>query len=77
MFKYSAELWVETHAYDFGIAAKCAQDPLRIPGAVIDVHQHLPAGAQKKNGPSASVAMVRNLIFLSVFSAKMTVAVLE
>ena len=62
------------HAYNFGIAAKCAQDPLRIPGAMIDVHQHLPADAQKNNGLNAGVAMVRNLIFLSVFGAKMTVA---
>jgi len=27
---------------------------------MIDLHLHLPAGAQKKDGPSAGVAMVRN-----------------
>ena len=42
-----------------GITNKRAQDPLRIPDAMIDMHLHLPAGAQKKDGPCASVAMVR------------------
>jgi ATP-dependent Lon protease len=62
VIKESAELalsWVKTHAYDLGITCKRAQDPLRIPDAPIDVHLHLPAGAQKKDGPSAGVAMVR------------------
>ncbi|KAH9027514.1 Lon protease C-terminal proteolytic domain-containing protein [Lactarius deliciosus] len=49
--------WVKTHSYDLGITSKRAQDPLRIPEAMIDVHPHLPAGAQKKDGPSAGVAM--------------------
>jgi ATP-dependent Lon protease len=40
---------------------------------VIDVYLHLPAGAQKKDGPSAGVAMVRSLLFLSVFGAKTTI----
>jgi ATP-dependent Lon protease len=31
---------------------------------MIDVHLHLPAGAQKKDGPSAGVAMVRTRYFL-------------
>jgi len=31
---------------------------------MIDVHLHLPAGAQKKDGPSAGVAMVRTRTFL-------------
>jgi ATP-dependent Lon protease len=59
--KESAELalsWVKTHSYDLGITSKRAQDPLRIPSAMMDVHLHLPAGAQKKDGPSAGVAMV-------------------
>ena len=30
---------------------------------MIDVHLHLPVGAQKKDGPSAGVAMVRTRIF--------------
>ena len=51
--------WVKTHSYDLGITNKRALDPLRIPDAMIDVHLHLPAGAQKKDGPSAGVAMVR------------------
>jgi len=61
VIKESAELalsWVKTHAYDLGITNKRALDPLRIPDAAIDVHLHLPAGAQKKDGPSAGVAMV-------------------
>ena len=62
VIKESAELalsWVKTHSYSLGITSKRAQDPLRIPDAMIDVHLHLPAGAQKKDGPSAGVAMVR------------------
>ena len=65
VIKESAELalsWVKTHAYDLGITNKHAQDPLRIPDATIDVHLHLPAGAQKKDGPSAGIAMVRSSI---------------
>ena len=62
VIKESAELalsCVKAHAYELGITNKRAQDPLRIPDAMIDVHLHLPAGAQKKDGPSAGVAMVR------------------
>ena len=67
VIKESAELalsWVKTHSYDLGITSKRAQDPLRIPDAMVDVHLHLPAGAQKKDGPSAGVAMVRSPILL-------------
>jgi hypothetical protein len=53
----------KTHAYDLGITNKRAQDPLRIPDAMIDIHLHLPAGGQKKDGPSAGVAMVCNPVF--------------
>jgi ATP-dependent Lon protease len=42
---------------------KRALDPLRIPDAMIDVHLHLPAGAHKKDGPSAGVAMVLSIVF--------------
>ena len=49
--------WVKAHAYAMGITSEPSQDPLRVP-EVIDVHLHLPAGAQKKDGPSAGVAMV-------------------
>ncbi|KAN0142121.1 Peptidase S16 [Lactarius tabidus] len=64
VIKKSAELalsWVKTRSYDLGITNKRALDPLRIPDAMMDVHLHLrlPAGAQKKDGPSAGVAMVR------------------
>jgi ATP-dependent Lon protease len=58
----SAELalsWVKTHSYDLGITNKRALGPLRTPDAKINVHLHLPAGAQKKDGPSTGVAMVR------------------
>jgi len=67
VIKESAELalsWVKTHSYDLGITNKHAQDPLRIPDAMIDVHLHLPSGAQKKDGPSAGVAMVCAMISL-------------
>lgn len=48
--------WVKTHAYDLGITNSRSQDPLKGPDP-IDIHLHLPAGAQKKDGPSAGVAM--------------------
>ncbi|KAA1475792.1 ATP-dependent protease La [Dentipellis sp. KUC8613] len=59
VIKESGEIalsWVKRHAYELGVTAARAQDPLRVPDA-IDVHLHLPAGAQKKDGPSAGVAM--------------------
>jgi ATP-dependent Lon protease len=49
--------WVKTHAYDLCITNMHTQDWLKVPDP-IDVHLHLPAGAQKKDGPSAGVAMV-------------------
>ncbi|KAF8262462.1 Lon protease C-terminal proteolytic domain-containing protein [Lactarius quietus] len=67
VIKESAEIalsWVKNHSYDLGITNKRAQDPLRIPDAMIDLHLHLPAGAQKKDGPSAGVAMVCAMISL-------------
>ncbi|KAF8494964.1 ATP-dependent protease La [Russula emetica] len=56
--------WVKTHAYDLGITTKRTQDPLRIPDAMIVVHVHLPAGAQKKDGPSVGVAIVCAIVSL-------------
>ena len=46
-----------------------------MPDATIDIHLHLPAGAQKKDGPSAGVAMVRSSLFFlnGNLGAKMTV----
>ena len=55
---------VKTHSYDLGITNKHAQDPLRIPDAMIDVHLRLPAVAQKKDGPSVGVAMVLTLTLI-------------
>ncbi|KAH9039661.1 Lon protease C-terminal proteolytic domain-containing protein [Lactarius pseudohatsudake] len=67
VIKESAELalsWVKTHSYDLGITSKRAQDPLPIPDAMIVIHLHLPAGAQKKDGPSAGVAVVCAMVSL-------------
>ncbi|KAH9012795.1 Lon protease C-terminal proteolytic domain-containing protein [Lactarius hengduanensis] len=69
VIKESAELalsWVKTHSHDLGITSKRAQDPLRIPDAMIDVHLHLPTGAQKKDGPSAGVAMTGRAILVRI-----------
>lgn len=60
VIKESGELalsWLKMHAYDLCITDTRMQDPLKVPEA-FDVHLHLPAGAQKKDGPSAGVAMV-------------------
>nr|GAT46762.1 ATP-dependent protease La [Mycena chlorophos] len=56
VIKESGEIalsWVKTHAYDLCLTETRLQDPLK----GIDVHLHLPQGAQKKDGPSAGVAM--------------------
>lgn len=68
MIKESGELalsWVKTHAYDLGVTRNPFQDPLltrtgsgNVETSKIDIHLHLPAGAQKKDGPSAGIAMV-------------------
>ncbi|KAI0063341.1 hypothetical protein BV25DRAFT_418853 [Artomyces pyxidatus] len=68
VIKESGELalsWVKTHAYELRITSARGQDPLKVPH-VVDVHLHLPAGAQKKDGPSAGVAMV--CAFVSLFT---------
>ncbi|KAF9649534.1 ATP-dependent protease La [Thelephora ganbajun] len=55
--------WVKAYAYDLQITSNRSEDPLKVPN-VVDVHLHLPAGAQKKDGPSAGVAMVCALVSL-------------
>ena len=57
---------------NLGITTKPAQG-LRIPDSMIDVHLHLPAGAQKKDVPRAGIAMVCSPFFLSEHGAKVTV----
>ena len=39
--------WVKAHAYDLQITSNRCDDPLKVPN-MVDVHLHLPAGAQKK-----------------------------
>ncbi|KNZ81783.1 Lon protease like protein 2, peroxisomal [Termitomyces sp. J132] len=59
VIKESAELalsWVKTHAYDLCVTNTRAEDPLKVP-EMIDIHFHFPSGVQKKDGPSAGVAM--------------------
>jgi ATP-dependent Lon protease len=51
--------WVQRHAFALGITDSPTANAL---GS--DVHVHLPAGAQKKDGPSAGVAMVCALVSL-------------
>ena len=60
VIKESGEIalsWVKSHAYGLGITTTSNQDPLKFPNP-IDIHLHLPSGAQKKDGPSAGIAMV-------------------
>jgi len=67
VIKESGELalsWVKNYAYDLCITNRRSEDPLKVPEP-IDIHLHLPAGATKKDGPSAGVAMVRSFVALS------------
>ncbi|KAF8331857.1 Lon protease C-terminal proteolytic domain-containing protein [Cantharellus anzutake] len=57
--------WVKSNAFLLGITSSSMEDPLLHPDHV-DVHLHLPAGAQKKDGPSAGIAMV--CAFVSLFT---------
>jgi len=66
VIRESAELalsWVKRHAYALCVTSHPSQDALKVPDP-IDVHLHLPAGAQRKDGPSAGVAMVCALVSL-------------
>ena len=66
VIKESGEIalsWVKMYAYDLCITKARGQDPLKVPDP-IDVHLHLPAGAVKKDGPSAGIAMVSHVPFV-------------
>ncbi|GAA5861997.1 hypothetical protein JCM3774_006135 [Rhodotorula dairenensis] len=54
--------WVRAHAFDLGIAAA---DRGENAFKAVDVHLHMPAGAVKKDGPSAGVAMTVAIVSLS------------
>ncbi|KAJ2934551.1 hypothetical protein H1R20_g2520, partial [Candolleomyces eurysporus] len=65
--------WVKRHAWELGMVDRPMEDVLKagrglgMPGskeAAVDIHLHLPAGAQKKDGPSAGVAMTCALVSL-------------
>ncbi|EDR09375.1 uncharacterized protein LACBIDRAFT_326126 [Laccaria bicolor S238N-H82] len=67
VIKESGELalsWVKRHAYDLCITNSRTEEPLKFPDP-IDIHLHLPAGAQKKDGPSAGVAMTCAFVSLT------------
>ncbi|TRM63316.1 Lon protease C-terminal proteolytic domain-containing protein [Schizophyllum amplum] len=73
VIRESAELalsFVKRHAWELGVTDARGQDPLKAwkdresGGGAIDVHLHLPAGAQKKDGPSAGTAMTCALVSL-------------
>ncbi|KAG8918249.1 hypothetical protein FRC02_002508, partial [Tulasnella sp. 418] len=70
VIRESAEIalaWVKANAYTLGITPSPSDDPLKHPHP-IDVHLHLPAGAQKKDGPSAGIAMA--CAFISLLSGE-------
>lgn len=78
VIKESGELalsWVKRHAWELGMVDGPMDDVLRVGRGIgigdrdagVDVHLHLPAGAQKKDGPSAGVTMVSQLSIFYVF----------
>ncbi|GAA6058145.1 hypothetical protein JCM3770_001947 [Rhodotorula araucariae] len=52
--------WVKAHAYELGIAPDRTTNAFKD----VDLHLHLPAGAVKKDGPSAGVALVVAIVSL-------------
>ncbi|KAH6912006.1 ATP-dependent protease La [Coprinopsis sp. MPI-PUGE-AT-0042] len=66
--------WVKRYAFELGLVDSPLDDVLRsarvlglgggAKDSAIDVHLHLPAGAQKKDGPSAGVAMTCAMVSL-------------
>lgn len=53
--------WVRAHAFELGIASDERENAFK----AIDIHLHMPAGAVKKDGPSAGVAFTIAIISLS------------
>ena len=56
-----AVVQVKSNAYALRITTSITDDPLLHPDPV-DVHLHLPAGAQKKDGPSAGIAISASIM---------------
>ncbi|KAF5326493.1 hypothetical protein D9611_000770 [Ephemerocybe angulata] len=75
VIKESGELalsWVKRYAWELGMVDGPMEDVLKVGRGLglgskeggVDIHLHLPAGAQKKDGPSAGVAMTCALVSL-------------
>jgi ATP-dependent Lon protease len=53
--------WIKSNAFELGIS----KTPAASPFSSLDLHIHLPAGAIRKDGPSAGVALTVGIVSLS------------